>query len=61
MSVLSLVGQGKDLAKTQLLLSSSVAPFTWVWWIHKVTLATLTAVGVVRVTGYRTFHLGSRF
>lgn len=41
MSVLSLVGQGKDLAKTQLLLPS-VAPFTWVWWIHRVTLATLT-------------------
>lgn len=60
MSVLSLVGQGKDLAKIQLLLSA-VAPFTWVWWIHRVTLATLTAVGVVRVTGYRTFHLGSRF
>lgn len=60
MSVLSLVGHGKDLAKTHISLSS-VTPFTWVWWTHRVTLATPTAVGVVRTTGYRTFHLGSRF
>ena len=58
--VLSLVGQGKDLAKTHISLSS-VAPFPWVWRTHRVTLVTPTAVGVVRTTGYGTFHLGSKF
>lgn len=60
MLVLSLVRQERDLAKMHLSVSSG-APFICVWWIHRMTLATLTAVGVVRTTGYRTSHLGSRF
>lgn len=29
------------------------------WWVLKVTLVTVTAVGTMRTTGYRPFHAGS--
>ena len=38
----------------------SVPSFSWVWWVHRVTLVTFTAVGVVRTTGYGHFHVDSR-
>lgn len=47
--------KSEDIMKSHLSLSS-VASFSWPWWIHWIALM-MSSVGVVRTTGYWPFHI----